>query len=139
LENKERKRKVFRVSPEFIIALLHQGEHHYLVEHGFPKTVTKPLCTQFEIDEGLIGILVEDESFDEVPEGRLYPRLDVRITTLERHSPSTEVSVVASADKGMEFTQGDMKIYISPSEIPYVRTMIDAIVEAREKGAKNGE
>jgi hypothetical protein len=128
------RRKVFRIMPETIIGLLHEGEHHFLIEKGFPALVQKPLCTQFEIDKGTIGILVEDESFAPVPPKKCYPRLDFKARDLQIYNsnPVFEPVSVSTAPIGdIVIRQGDERITISILDIDRVVAAIKAVLEEK--------
>jgi len=77
------RRKVLRIASQFLPMLLNQGFHAYrVVSDSLPSDARVVNC-MMNFNLHSFSLLIESESFPEVPEGESYPEICPTLTTGE--------------------------------------------------------
>jgi hypothetical protein len=73
------RRKILRMSPEFLSVMLGEGEHHYRVVGDALPPDAKVM--EARVAGGVLELVIESETFNRV-RGHLYPEITPRMETI---------------------------------------------------------
>lgn len=72
--DKNNRRIIIRITPQLLSQLFINGERHFIIENGVPKTATM-VGAWWNHERGCWDIVYQDKSFKLVKEGEQYPQV----------------------------------------------------------------